>query len=130
MVHIFKVSGKKIAFDSASGAFVSLTALANKMMGALTAPLSPVCPTSLRYELAKYDSEDVSDTYDRLYSLQEQGILFASCDEAKLMLEGEYAAENDDEIAEALKAIKSEGKAGVSFIGQSESAEKLAKDIF
>ena len=81
-------------------------------------------------ELAKYDSEDVSDTFDRLYSLQEQGILFASCDEAKLMLEGEYAAENDDEIAEALKAIKSEGKAGVSFIGQSESAEKLAKDIF
>ena len=129
MVHLFKVSGKKIAFDSASGAFISLTALANKMMGALTAPLSPVCPTSLRYELAKYDSEDVSDTYERLYSLQEEGILFADGDEARLMLEGEYAAESDEEMAEALKAIKSEGKSSVTFIGNSESAEKLAKEI-
>ncbi len=100
------------------------------MMGALTAPLSPVCPTSLRYELAKYDSEDVSDTYDRLYSLQEKGILFAAGDEAKLMLEGEYAAESDDEISEALRSIKSEGKSSVAFIGNSESAEKLAKEIF
>lgn len=129
MVHIFKVSGKKIAFDSASGAFVYLTALANKMIGAITAPLSPVCPTSLRYELAKYDSEDVSDTYDRLYSLQEEGVLFAEGDQARLMLEGEYSAENDEEIAEALKAIGSEGKTAVSFIGKSENAEKLAKDI-
>ncbi len=130
MVHLFKVSGKKIAFDSASGAFISITALANKMMGALTAPLSPVCPTSLRYELAKYDSEDVSDTYERLYSLQEEGILFADGDEAKLMLEGEYASKSDEETAEALKAIKSEGKSTVTFIGNSESAEKLAKEIF
>ncbi len=130
MVHIFKILGKKIAFDSASGAFVPLTALANKMVGALTAPLAPVCPTSLRYELAKYDSEDVSDTYDKLYSLQENGILFARGDDAKLMLEGEYSAESDDAIAEALKAIKSEGKNSVSFIGSNENAEKLAKEIF
>ena len=130
MVHLFKASGKKIAFDSASGAFIPLTALANKMMGALTAPLSPVCPTSLRYELAKYDSEDVADTYERLYSLQEDGLLFAAGNEPKLMLEGEYAAESDEEIAEALRAIKNEGKSSVSFVGSNENAEKLAKEIF
>ncbi|MBQ8207115.1 MAG: hypothetical protein IJZ89_00065 [Clostridia bacterium] len=129
MLHIFKVSGKKIAFDSASGAFIQLTALANKMLGALTAPLPPLCPTSLRYELAKYDSEDVSDTYDSLYSLHENGILFARGDEAKLMLEGEYAAESEDEISEALRCIKSEGKTTVSFIGSSEIASRLAKEI-
>lgn len=130
MVHLFKASGKKIAFDSASGALIPLTALANKMMGALTAPLSPVCPTSLRYELAKYDSEDVSETYEKLYSLQEGGLLFASGEEAKLMLEGEYSAESDEEITEALRAIKSEGKGFVSFIGSNENAEKLAKEVF
>lgn len=129
MLHIFKVSGKKIAFDSASGAFIPLTALANKMLGALTAPLTPLCPTSLRYELAKYDSEDVSDTYEVLYELYENGLLYAKGDEAKLMLEGDHAAENDEVISEALKCIKSEGKTSVSFIGTSENALRLAKEI-
>ena len=129
MLHLFKASGKKLAFDSASGAFIPLTSLAYKMLGALTAPLTPVCPTSLRYELAKYDSEDVSSTYDRLYSLHERGLLFAAGDEGKLMLEGEYSAENAEEISEALKCIKSEGKNRVSFIGSNEYAEKLANEL-
>lgn len=134
MVHIFKISGKKIAYDSASGAVIPLTALANKMLGALTAPLSPVCPTSLRYELAKYDSEDVSETYDSLYELQEKGLLFAAeSNEAKLILSGDYAAESEDEIAEALRCAKLDGAKAVTFVGTSplfQAAEKLAKDIF
>ena len=80
-------------------------------------------------ELKKYDSEDVSSTYDRLYSLHERGLLFAAGDEGKLMLEGEYSAENAEEISEALKCIKSEGKNRVSFIGSNEYAEKLAKEL-
>lgn len=129
MLHLFKASGKKLAFDSASGAFIPLTSLAYKMLGALTVPLTPVCPTSLRYELAKYDSEDVSNTYDMLYSLFDVGLLFAAGDEGKLMLEGEYSAKNAEEIAEALKCIKSEGKDRVSFIGSNADAEKLAKEL-
>lgn len=130
MLHLFKISGKKIAFDSVSGSIVPLSALANKMLGALTAPLQPLCPTSLRYELAKYDSGDVSDTYDSLYELQEKGILFLpERGEAKLALEGEYSAANEEEIAEALRCIKSEGKKDVIFLGKNEAAERLAKEI-
>ena len=102
MVHIFKTNGRKIAYDTTSGAFVGLSSLANKMMGALTAPLPPVCPTSLRYELAKYDSGDVSETYKQLYRLFEEGLLF--CEEkdgACILLEGEYAPKSEEEKQDA-----------------------------
>ncbi len=134
MIYITKVCGKKIAYDSASGAVIHLTSLANKMLGALSAPLPPLCPTSLRYELAKYDSQDVTETYDSLYELQESGLLFANDDGfAKLILGGENGAENTDEIAEILKTLKANGAKEVSFIGNSgmlDTANALAKEIF
>ena len=134
LLHIFKNSGKKIAYDSTSGAFIPLTALAAKMLGALNPPLPPICPTSLRYELAKYDSEDVSDTYDMLYTLKEKGLLFGDDSaEAKIILDGECAAENEEEIQEAMRASKNGGAERVSFVGTSELlsyAEKLKNDIF
>ncbi len=131
MVHILKISGKKIAFDSSSGAFVPLTSLANKMFGALTVPLMPICPTSLRYELAKYDSEDVSSTYEKLYELQERGLLFCEdSGEARLVVEGEYCAESPDEITMALECIKSEGKTDVQFVGSLPEADEIKKKVF
>ena len=131
MVHILKLSGKKIAFDSVSGAFVPLTSLANKMLGAIDLPLLPICPTSLRYELAKYDSEDVASTYEKLYELQEKGLLFAKeTGEARLMVEGEYCGENTDEITMALECIKSEGKTDVTFVGFLSEADEIKKKVF
>lgn len=48
---------------------IKLTSLQKKMLAALTLPMTENCPSSLRYELAKYDSDDVEDAYGQLYEL-------------------------------------------------------------
>lgn len=77
MVHAFKQGGQRIALDTASGAVHVLSALAYKMIDLLEPPLTPVCPSALRYDLAKYDSRDVDEAYDELYALYESGVLFS-----------------------------------------------------
>ena len=77
MLHCWKSGKQKLVYDTASGAIVSLTSLEYKMIQAITPPLSPLCPSSLRYELAKYDSADVEEAYEHIYALSHTGILFA-----------------------------------------------------
>lgn len=109
MLHIVKVPGRKLAYDTSSGAVIPLSALSYKMLGALETPLAPTCPTSLRYELAKYDSEDVSETYESLYELQENGFLFAKDSGiVSLRLDGEYSAQSNEEIELLLKTAASD----------------------
>ena len=67
MLYTLKSAGKKYAYDSSSGAVIQLNALQFKMLGAIVPPLTPVCPTSLRYELAKFDSMDVAEAYGQIY---------------------------------------------------------------
>ncbi len=57
------------------GASVTLTSLQKKMLAAVTLPLPPECPTALRYQLAKFDAGAVSDAYDKLLELADQGLL-------------------------------------------------------
>lgn len=78
MLHYWKSGKKKIAYDTVSGAVIPLTSLEYKMIQAITPPLSPLCPSSLRYELAKYDSADVEEAYAKLYELFTAGILFGT----------------------------------------------------
>lgn len=87
MIHYWKSGKQKLVYDTASGAIVSLTSLEYKMIQAVKAPLSPMCPSSLRYELAKFDSADVEEAYAHVYTLFKEGILFAECeDENKVFL--------------------------------------------
>ena len=86
MIHYWKSDKQKLVYDTASGAIVSLTSLEYKMIQAITPPLSPVCPSSLRYELAKYDSADVEEAYTRIYTLYQEGILFADNAEGSVFL--------------------------------------------
>lgn len=76
MLYTLKSAGKKYAYDSASGALIQLNALQFKMLGAILPPLMAVCPTSLRYELAKFDSMDVEEAYDYIYSLSRDGLIY------------------------------------------------------
>ena len=78
MLHYWKSGKQKIAYDTASGAVIALTSLEYKMIQAITPPLAPLCPSSLRYELAKFDSADVEEAYEKIYRLYTQGILFAT----------------------------------------------------
>ena len=48
-----------------------------KILYTVTPPLTPDCPSALRYALAKYDSHDLADAYAEVYALYENGLLFA-----------------------------------------------------
>ena len=76
MLILFRHNAKKYAYDTVSGALVPLTALAKRMLEAIEPPLGAVCPTALRYELAKYDSADVEETYAEIYEKHANGMLF------------------------------------------------------
>ena len=80
MLHIFKRNGRRIAYDCAGRAAYPLSALAMKIIPSIEPPLTPDCPSSLRYAYAKYDSRDLSAAYAELYALYEAGLLFASAD--------------------------------------------------
>ena len=77
MLILFRHNAKKIAYDTVSGSLTPLSALTWRMLEAAQPPLGPVCPTALRYELAKYDSADVEEAYDALYEKAADGMIFA-----------------------------------------------------
>ena len=103
MLYTFRFEGKKYAYDSASGAIFRPDALQFKMLNAIQPPLLPSCPTSLRYELAKFDSTDVESAYDSIYALAQRNVLFVAEDGAiRVMTEGEFAFSSSAQIAAAL----------------------------
>lgn len=77
MLHIFKLNGHRIAYDTNERRAYPLSALALKIIDALTPPLTEDCPSALRYAFAKYDSNDLSAAYGELYTLYKNGLLFA-----------------------------------------------------
>lgn len=57
------------------GENIALTSVEKKMLVKIDLPLDEVCPTSLRYEMAKYDSELVKSAYAKIYKLYTDGKL-------------------------------------------------------
>lgn len=57
------------------GQSLPLTSLQKKMLPVLLLPMDKVCPTALRYALAKYDAGAVAEAYEGLYQLFEQDLL-------------------------------------------------------
>lgn len=94
MVHSFKFGGQRIAYDSVSGAVIPLSELAFKMLDYIELPMQKDCPSALRYDLAKFDSAAISDTYDEMYALYREGKLFA-----------DNAAEHPDAVEGAALAV-------------------------
>ncbi len=122
MVYLYKYGGRKCCYDSVSGAVISLSSLQYKMMGTLEAPLPPVCPTSLRYELAKFDSDDVSEAYDELYGLFKDGTIYAEGDSetAALQISGDCGATEADEAKLLFSLAYGSGAKKYRLIGRSE----------
>lgn len=77
MVFQFKKSGERYVYDSGSGEVSAVSALQYKMLSYIKPPLTEDLPTSLRYDLAKYDGGAVSEAYDGLYRLYSEGKLFS-----------------------------------------------------
>ena len=77
MLILFRHNARKYAYDTVCGSLTVLTALEFRMLEAICPPMEALCPTALRYELAKYDSADVEESYDALYKKYADGLLFA-----------------------------------------------------
>lgn len=107
MLHYWKSAKQKRAYDTISGAVLSLTSLEYKMVQAIIPPLSPLCPSSLRYELAKYDSADVEEAYEHIYSLFCGHILFAEEQNGGpcLRIGGTYGLTQPDECAREIASL-------------------------
>ncbi len=122
MIYLYKHNGRKCCYDSASGSVIELTALQYKMIGAIEAPLTPACPTSLRYELAKFDSEDVTEAYDELYGLFCDGLLLCEgkSDTALLRTSGEHSVTGADEADLIFAFTKTAGMTRYRIVGDSD----------
>ncbi len=77
MVHSFKLGGHRWAYDSGSKKLHILDELAFKMLDYIELPMPKDCPSALRYDLAKYDSAAIDDTYAELYRLYTEGSLYS-----------------------------------------------------
>ena len=77
MLILLRHGGKKYAWDTVAGSLNAVSALQYRMLEALTPPMTPSCPMSLRYELAKYDSTDVEENYAILYEKAADGVIFS-----------------------------------------------------
>lgn len=77
MVHKFKFGVHRFLYDSESGYTHAVDELGFKMIDYIELPMAKDCPSSLRYDLAKYDSDAISAVYAELRGLYEEGKLFA-----------------------------------------------------
>lgn len=92
MVYKFKFASHRFAFDTGSGTLHPLDELGYKMLDYLVLPMAPDCPSALRYDLAKYDSQAIDEVYDQLLTLWRDGKLFSPDEEFEATEPPSYAA--------------------------------------
>ena len=151
MIHTFKLYGSRIALDTDSGAVHLLDALAFDMLRYLEFPLSKNCLSTLRYDLARYESADVAATFSAFEKMNRDGVFcseigfdnrFLAKDENKIEADAvvEYIAERPVFATEVFRKVESgavtvdiscvNGEVKVSDMDIVESElERIAKDI-
>ncbi len=137
MVHSFKFGGQRIAYDSVSGAVIPLSELAFKMLDYIELPMPKDCPSALRYDLAKFDSAAISDTYDQMYALYKEGKLFAdsaaeqpaAASGAAIAIGGALITHQAPGLLELAKAMADEGKdVSLSVVSAPDPESALGED--
>ena len=96
MIHKFKLYGQRFAIDTESLAVHKLSELQYDMLTYLRFPFEDAFPSTLRYDLAKYESSKLSEGYLAL---------------AKLSIDGVFMSDSTVTVADALKASRSADKA-------------------
>lgn len=81
MIHRFENNGYYILLDVHSGAVHVVDKLAYDIAGLLTPDMAPACPQTILDALsADYPAQDIRETYDELYGLYADGLLFSPDD--------------------------------------------------
>lgn len=78
MHHYFIENGKRYLYDTVCGGICEVTRLQKEMLPyvqRLERPLPDVCPTTLRYSLAKYEVSAINEAYDSIISLIADGMI-------------------------------------------------------
>lgn len=76
MHHYFIENGKRYLYDTVCGGICEVTRLQKEMLPyiqRLERPLPAVCPTTLRYSLAKYEVSAINEAYDSIMVLIDDG---------------------------------------------------------
>lgn len=67
-----------MVLDEASGYTAAVDEITYKMLAYLTTPLPADCPSAIRYDMAKYDSELVDKTYQDILAQHKAGKLYTN----------------------------------------------------
>lgn len=127
MLILLKHDTKKYAYDTKSGAAVPLSSLQYKVAENVDLPLKPVCPTTLRYQLAKYDSGDVKRAYDYIFRLYESKIINEETGTpVNLLLSGEHSIASAELAKVIIEAVRERiGDVKIDIIGESDISEEI-----
>ena len=94
MVYRFKLYGQRYMVDTESCAVQELSQLQYDMLGYLKLPFEDVFPSSLRYDLAKYESSELAQAYMTFRKWHFDGIFLS---EAPLKVEEEAVVTKETE---------------------------------
>lgn len=125
MQHSFIYNGKRFMYDLSSGEVFEYSRLEKELipfMQRLQKPLPAVCPSGLRYSLAKYEVSEIYESYDRLLSLintkkliftspteiQSSVMLNAACADMDILIKAFSSAVNSIPTIESLTVISAE----------------------
>ena len=78
MHYYFIENGKRYLYDTVCGGICEVTRLQKEMLPyiqRLERPLPAVCPTTLRYSLAKYEVSAINEAYDSIMELIADGMI-------------------------------------------------------
>ena len=74
MLHKFKLYGQRFVIDTTTGAVHKLSEISYDMLTYLRLPFENAFPSTLRYDLAKYESSKLAEAYMDLAKLGEDGV--------------------------------------------------------
>ncbi len=78
MIHKYQQNGYNIVLDVESGGVHVVDKLTYELLDHIEPPLSPKCPEKAKLALlGLYTAEEIDSSYEELYELYEQGILFS-----------------------------------------------------
>lgn len=81
MIHKYQQNGYNIVLDVESGGVHVVDKLTYELLDHIEPPLSPKCPEKAKSALlGRYTAEEIDSSYEELYELYEQGILFSTDD--------------------------------------------------
>ena len=84
MIHAYSLGGYNIVLDVHSGAVHLFDEIGMRLIEQITPPMQPECPAETLAALKdRFSGEEIAETWQELYQLQQEGQLFSEDDYAR-----------------------------------------------